>query len=170
MLTVVITVLGVLQLLPSSDDTRPAAAEDQPERHLTATTELTDEFLNHLAAGDAAAAGALTDDPDAAASQLADVWRGLSPAYLVASRNGPVAPAAGATTAVEPFTLTWDLGEGRTWAYGSSLRLVRKGDGWLVRWQPSIVHPKLAAGRRLVLHVQTDQPAVVGRDGEPRAA
>ncbi|HEY7594734.1 MAG TPA: penicillin-binding transpeptidase domain-containing protein [Actinophytocola sp.] len=165
-LTVVITVFGVLQLLPSGDNAKPATAADEPATALTAT-ELTNEFLNELTAGDAAAAGKLTDDAAAATKQLGDVWQGLAPTSLVASRDELVEPAAGATVAVEPFTLSWDLGDGRAWEYKSSLRLARKGADWLVRWQPGIVHPNLAAGQRLVLHDLTGQPAVVGRGGAP---
>lgn len=165
-LVVVITVLGVLQLLPADDTAPPATATAAPEPHFSAT-ELTIQFLEAFTAGDAAAAAALTDDPAAATATLTDVWHALAPTSVVAGRDDLVEPAAGATAAREPFTLTWDLGEGREWTYQSTLRLVRADGYWRVEWLPSLVHPRLSPGQRLVLHDRTGEPAVLDRDRKP---
>lgn len=165
-LAVAITVLGVLQLVPVDDPPDPAAAADPPETHSSAT-EVTNQFLDAFTSGDATAAGALTDDAAGATTQLSEVWRTLTPASAGATRTGLVAPVAGATAADEPFTLTWELGAGRSWTYESVLRLVKKDAGWLVRWQPTLVHPRLSAGQSLALHDLTGRPAVRDRAGAP---
>jgi hypothetical protein len=162
-LTVVLTALGVLSLLPADEPAAPATA---PARHLSAT-DVTNQFLDAFTAGRADEAAALTDDPTAAATQLAEVWRALTPASVEASRTELVAPPAGATVAGERYTLTWELGAGHSWAYESGLRLVRKDADWLVRWQPTLVHPRLSAGLHLTRHDPAGQPAVLGRGGAP---
>ncbi len=166
LLVVVVVVLGVLQLLPADETVEPVAAADEPERHLSAT-DVTNQFLDAVTSGRAAAAGTMTDDPIGAATTLTDVWRTLAPTAVVAGRTALVTPASDATEVDEPFTLTWELGPERTWTYESTLRLVRKDADWQVRWTPAIVHPRLAAGQSLALRDRTGQPAVLDRDGAP---
>ncbi|HEV7652768.1 MAG TPA: penicillin-binding transpeptidase domain-containing protein [Actinophytocola sp.] len=161
-LMVVITALGVLQLLPADDPAETAA----PPVHYSAT-EAADHFLDAFGSRDAAAAGALTDDPAAATAQLDEVFRGLRPTAVVATRTDLAEPAAGAHTADEPFTLSWDLGAGRGWEYPSALRVVEKDAGWVVDWQPGLVHPRLTAGHGLVMGDLAGKPAVRDRAGAP---
>ncbi len=162
-LAAVVTVLGVLQLLPAG---APApAADDSPPPQLTAG-DITNQFLTALTSGDAAAAGELTDDPAGATAQLTAVWQSLRPRSASADRIAPVAPAADATAVDERFTLTWLLGPG-SWSYESALRVVRTAPGWRVQWQPALVHPRLAVGQSLALRDVAGQPAVVDRDGTP---
>jgi hypothetical protein len=168
LLVVVITALGVLQLLPADDPTAPAAA-DEAEVVLTAT-EVTNQFLTEFTSGRAGAAAALTDDPAAATAQLTEVWRTLVPASVEAGRAELVEPAAGATAAEQRFTLTWELAAGRSWTYPSTLHLVRTDTRWLVRWEPALVHPRLSAGHSLAQRDRTGQPAVLDRDGAPLLA
>ncbi|MDQ3789918.1 MAG: penicillin-binding transpeptidase domain-containing protein, partial [Actinomycetota bacterium] len=121
--------------------------------------EVSGEFLAAFQAGDAVAAGALTDAPDDATAQLTEVWRSLAPTAVTAS---PKALAESTQT----FTVTWDFGPERTWTYESALRLV-EDETWRVHWDPALVHPKLTAGHTLSLHDQVGQPAVLDRDGKP---
>jgi hypothetical protein len=160
-LVLVITALGVLQLVPddtaTDDTTEPvAAAEDPPPSAL----EVTGAFLDAFTSGRTTDAAALTDDPPAADTQLAAVRRSLAPTSVTASRDTLT------DTAEQRFTLTWELGPGHTWTYGSALRLV-EGDEWRVHWDPALVHPKLTAGHTLALRDQAGQPAVLDRDGAP---
>jgi beta-lactamase class D len=161
-LVVLITVLGVLQLLPDdADDTtgtsEPVAeAEDPPPSAL----EVTGAFLDAFTSGRTTDAAALTDDPAAADAQLAAVRASLAPTSVTASRDTLTEAAD------QRFTLTWELGPGRTWTYESALRLV-EGDEWRVHWDPALVHPKLTAGHTLAVRDQTGQPAVLDRDGAP---
>ncbi|MBB4905285.1 penicillin-binding transpeptidase domain-containing protein [Actinophytocola algeriensis] len=163
-LVVVITALGVLQLLPADNtdntdgtDAAPVAeAEDPPPSAL----EVTSAFLDAFTSGRTTAAAALTDDPAAADTHLAAVLKSLAPTSVTASRDTLT------DTANQRFTLTWELGTGHTWTYESALRLV-EGDGWRVHWDPALVHPKLTAGHSLAVHDQAGQPAVLDRDGAP---
>jgi beta-lactamase class D len=166
-LVVVITVLGVLQLTPGGEEADSAASPTTEAARDLSAAELANRFLDALTAGDATAAGAVTDDPKDATATIARVWRGMAPEYAVADRARVVEPKSGADAVDEPFTLTWELGAERTWAYDSTLRVVRGDDGWRVRWQPMLIHPQLRPGQSLVLRDRAGQPAVVDRSGTP---
>ncbi|GAB1513331.1 penicillin-binding transpeptidase domain-containing protein [Actinophytocola sp. KF-1] len=161
-LVVVVTALGVVQLLPDdtagTTDGGAQAAEAPPP----SATEVGDEFLAAFAAGDAAAAGALTDAPDDATAQLTEVWRSLAPTSVTTSPGAYAEP-------VRAFTVTWTFGPDRTWTYDSALRLVEDGT-WRVHWDPALVHPELTAAHTLSLRDQVGQPAVLDRDGKPLVA
>ena len=148
-LVAVITALGVWQLLPADDaDTGAQASETPPPTALEVST----AFLEAFASGDAAAAGALTDNPDQATAQLTTLWRTLTPGAVTAT-----------PTTAERFTLTWTFGADRTWTYESALRV--RGDK--VHWDPVLVHPRLTADNTLSLRDQIGRPAVLDRDGKP---
>lgn len=162
-LVAVITVLGVLQLLPDGASA-PAAEDDPPPRELTAA-DVTNQFLNEMASGNVAGAAELTDNPTTAATQLSAVWQSMRPESVTAER---VAPATSAGDVVdERFTLTWVFGTGRSWAYEGALRVAKLDAGWRVQWRPALVHPRLAEGQSLALREMVGQPAVVDRDGTP---
>lgn len=167
-LVVVITAFGVAQLLPDNGTDNTADAAGTAEPALSAL-DVTGGFLDAFASGDVEGAAALTDNPGEATATLTAVWGSLSPTSVTATRDALVAPDAAATTAEEPFTLTWDLGAGRTWSYDSTVRLVKDPE-WRVRWAPTLVHPKLTAGHSLAVGDQTGRPAVLDRDGAPLLA
>ncbi|MCT2581910.1 penicillin-binding protein [Actinophytocola sp. S1-96] len=144
--------------MPSADTPAPAAADEPP---LTSAG-VADDFLTEFASGRATAAGALTDDPEAAATQLAHVWRTLAPDSVEAELTAAVDQAG-----IARFTLTWHLGPGRDWTYENVLHLVAHGDTWRVRWAPAVVHPRLPAGHGLVVHDRTGAPSVRDRTGKP---
>ncbi|HEU5471849.1 MAG TPA: penicillin-binding transpeptidase domain-containing protein [Actinophytocola sp.] len=157
----VIVTLAVVVVWP----TKPVGANTGPATSASVTapapptSDVAGAFLAAFAKGDATAAAALTDDPQAAAGTLSSVWRGLAPQSVIAERAAPD-PAA---TEV-PFTVTWTFGPQRVWTYPSTLSLT---EARRVRWTPALVHPKLAAGHGLVLRGSTGQPAVLDRDGTP---
>jgi hypothetical protein len=164
-LVAAITVFAVLALR-SGDGPGPAAEEPPPPPQLTAA-DVANQFLTAFAAGDAQEAGRLTDNADAATIQLDAVRRGLLPMSVTIDKSSLTLPTADATTADEPFSVTWTFGPRKTWTYPSGLHLVKKDGGWRVRWEPALVHPRLAAGQTMVLHDTIGQPAVVDRDGTP---
>ncbi|WP_245811890.1 penicillin-binding transpeptidase domain-containing protein [Actinophytocola xinjiangensis] len=165
-LVAAITTVGVFQLLPNGTDTSGPAPTTTAEPALTPSG-LADQFLDRFTAGDPQAAGALTDDPAAATTVLSDLWRTLLPKSVTATRDGLVEAPAGASTVDQPFTITWDFGQERTWTYPSVLRVVRDERGWLVAWRSELVHPKLTAGRGLAFRDLTGKPAVLGSDDAP---
>lgn len=164
-LVAAITVFGVLQLRGGASE--PVAETPAPPPPQLTAADVATQFLDAFASGDVNEAGRMTDDPDAAAIQLDAVRRGLVPVSVTIDKSGLTLPAADATTADEPFVLTWTFGPQKTWSYASVLHMVKKDGGWRVRWEPVLVHPRLAAGQTMVLHDTIGQPAVVDRDGTP---
>jgi cell division protein FtsI/penicillin-binding protein 2 len=76
---------------------------------------------------------------------------------------------------VVTFDLAWDLdGSGKPgdsdsdWTYTSSTHLSLVDDEWLVEWDPSVVHPDLAADSTFVVRrSQADRATIHGADDEP---
>jgi cell division protein FtsI/penicillin-binding protein 2 len=128
-------------------------------------------FVTAWTAGDITKAAAATDDPAAATEVLTGARDALKPVSLTAEVAQVRTATERATASVK---LSWDLGQGRTWAYLDSIDLVAAPDaehGWLVRWAPTVVHPQLAARQRLSLQTESPPPApVVDRDGVPLLA
>lgn len=127
-------------------------------------------FAAAWAGGDDRAAAARTDDPAAAGALLAGVREALAPAALAVT-VGQVRAAT--DTATASLDVRFDLGQGRIWSYHGEAGLHRTADGtdgpaWTVAWAPTVVHPQLAAGQRLVLRTGAAEPApVVDRAGVP---
>ncbi|RZQ63209.1 penicillin-binding transpeptidase domain-containing protein [Amycolatopsis suaedae] len=157
-LVVAIVVAAVVILRGESG---PPAADGaaQPSAGDVAT-----RFLSAFAGGDTTLAGSLTDNPTAAAAALAATRTELGATAVTAGLNQV---GSGADRVTGRFTVGWTLARQRTWTYDNEIELVRSGDGWLVRWKPALIHPKLDEGRRLVVRGTDGQPAAVDRDGAP---
>ncbi|HEY8374782.1 MAG TPA: penicillin-binding transpeptidase domain-containing protein [Pseudonocardiaceae bacterium] len=121
-------------------------------------------FLSALRKQDLDAVAALTDDPASARETLGRIWAELRPVAVqgTAARVREIDEGW-----LGPFELSWDLGEGRTWRYRGSLRLVPGGQGLLVHWTPAVVHPRLEDGQVLALREDLEHPALTYRDGTP---
>ncbi len=129
------------------------------------------DFVTAWSAGDIPAAAAATDDVQAATQVLDAVRQSLKPVSLKVE----VTQVREATDrAAASITVTWDLGQNRTWSYLGELDLLKAPDakqGWLVRWAPTVVHPQLAARQSLALQTESPPPApVVDRNGVPLLA
>lgn len=149
-------------------------------------------YLAAWTSGDDAGAAALTDDPDSARAALAQARAALAPAAITATPGQVRTAGEQATASVD---LAWDLGGAgarstaappgtaqpqastpaaaappgdRRWTYVTEIEL-RPGDtdtGWRIHWAPTVLHPQLAPGRRLVLSTDAPEPApVVDRTG-----
>ncbi|MFE7722737.1 penicillin-binding transpeptidase domain-containing protein [Nocardia rhizosphaerihabitans] len=120
--------LLALALLPVACSSGP----DQPQT-------VADAFAAALSSGDAAAAAALTDEPDQARPVLTTLFENLG-------KNDSVRVSA---TDDSSFTLesTWKFGpEGRNdWTYTSTGTAVDT-DGWKIDWNPATVAPGLELG------------------------
>jgi cell division protein FtsI/penicillin-binding protein 2 len=124
-------------------------------------------FLDATARGDAPGAGRLTDDPVAATELIRQVRDELKPQRLQFTL-GDI--RSGDHIASASFSAVWDLGMSRQWRYSGDFQLVPAdtSEGWLVRWSPAVLHPRLAAQQRLVFReVPVDSPPVVDRTGTP---
>lgn len=142
-------------------DEKPVAAGPPTAAEVRATTQ---DFLAAWEKGDMAKAAALTDDRTAAKTALT--------AYAKDSHLTKVKLAPGKRAGAKmPFSVTSTVsyeGTNKPFAYESELTVVRrKHDGkTLVGWQPSVVHPDLKDGDRLVTGEAGDPPIkAVDRDG-----
>nr|WP_307849636.1 penicillin-binding transpeptidase domain-containing protein [Qaidamihabitans albus] len=123
------------------------------------------DYLAAFARGDLAAAAALTDDPAAARSALADAPAGLE-ADRVEAALAPLPEIAPDAERVDgTATLTWTLGKGRSWTYDTAVGLRRDERGWAVHWSPALIHPELQTGQSLLLRTRAGSPAVLDRQG-----
>jgi hypothetical protein len=126
------------------------------------------EYLQDLAENNTDAASRLTDAAPAAAVALRDARNTLNPSSLAAKLTVlQPTPAAGTRTG-GTFSLAWTLKPGQVWTYDVPFQLAQAGGKWLVHWAPSLLHPKLEAGQRLVVSTAVqDTTAVADRDGKP---
>ncbi|GGY60679.1 penicillin-binding transpeptidase domain-containing protein [Streptomyces omiyaensis] len=123
----------------SAPRTGPVTAEE-----VTATAR---DFLAAWAAGEAERAGGLTNDPVAAGPAIAAYREGAGVSAMELTAGTPAGT-------VVPFTVKATVtygGVSKPWTYTSKLGVVR-GESTgrpLVRWTPSVLHPKLTAGATL---------------------
>ncbi|MFH8796334.1 penicillin-binding transpeptidase domain-containing protein [Streptomyces sp. NPDC017941] len=129
-------------------------------------------FLAAWEKGDAASAAALTDDRKAALTALT-AYR--EEARIAKVRLTPVERAAPRGTKV-PFKAAATVsygGKKKPYAYETALTVVRRAaDGRvLVSWQPTVLHPELRPGDRLVTGAAGVPPIrAVDRSGSPLTA
>ncbi|MFD3529989.1 penicillin-binding transpeptidase domain-containing protein [Streptomyces sp. NPDC058664] len=124
------------------------------------------EFLAAWAAGEPEKAGQLTNDPVTAVPAVAAYREGARVSEAV------ITPGAAVGTKV-PFTVkatvTYD-GVSKPWSYASELTVVRgKSTGRpLVKWAPSVLHPKLLTNNATLRTVEamSDSIKAVDRNGD----
>ncbi|MGH3617884.1 MAG: NTF2-like N-terminal transpeptidase domain-containing protein, partial [Pseudonocardiaceae bacterium] len=99
-------------------------------------------FLDAVSRGDTAGAGRLTDDPVAATELIRQLREELKPQHVQLTVDEV---RSGDRIASASFAAVWDLGRGRQWRYQGAFELVpaTTSDGWLVRWAPEVLHPRL---------------------------
>lgn len=151
----------------ADDGTRTASARDDVRTGPLSVDEVTTaagRFLTAWASGKVSEAAAATDDPEAAAALLTS--------YAKDARIGAVTLTPGTATGAEvPFSVKGTVSyeeAGKPLAYDSALTVVRRaGDGEpLVQWKPSVVHPGLQEGDRLVTGEAGTPPVkALDRDG-----
>ena len=72
------------------------------------------------------------------------------------------------TDAVVTYIVQVGVGDFGTWRYRSEVALVPAGDGWLVDWKPSTLHPSLGTGDHLEVSYRWPERALIV-DGIGRA-
>jgi beta-lactamase class D len=152
---VVAIVVAAVVVLRGGPDQNPASAESPAD-----AGDVVSRYLLAWSSGDDAAAGALTDDPAAAATAFKTVRTALSPTGFTATLE----QVTGQTAAVHA---KWTLGAGRVWNYDNKLELRHDDSGWRVHFTPAVIHPALGPGARLAVRGASDGPAVTDRDGKP---
>jgi hypothetical protein len=169
-LLVVVAVVAALVLLNSGGSTPEAAAGAttvESPGALDPNSAIT-EYLQDLSENNPDAASRLTDDNAAAAVALRDARNTLNPSAVTAKLTALQPTPAGAKQTSGTFSLSWALKPGKAWTYDVPFQLAQAGGKWLVHWAPSLLHPKLEAGQRLVISTAArDTTAVADRDGKP---
>ncbi|WJZ03003.1 penicillin-binding transpeptidase domain-containing protein [Corynebacterium freiburgense] len=121
------------------------------------------DFLAAVARGDMEIAANMSDQPDIAGSVLADSWAGMQAEGLTASIERVHTKDSIATAT---YTLTWDLPKDRTYSYTAEMTLSQTKGEWAVRWQPTLLHPKLGANQHLELRaIPAERAKVISSDG-----
>jgi hypothetical protein len=124
-------------------------------------------FLGALASGDTARAAAMTDSPNPAKEVLDQARTALAPQTLDVEVQH-VHASTGVGKATADYKLGWHLPHDRLWSYAGGAELYSGNGGWKVRWQPAVLHPRLAAEHSLAVRVDIPQIApVLDRDGAP---
>ncbi|WJY68300.1 penicillin-binding transpeptidase domain-containing protein [Corynebacterium auris] len=122
-----------------------------------------EDFLAALTSQDYEAIASLVDDPAAATGTIRRTWEGLQ-AEGVSAEVAEVRQQDNVATV--RYSLDWELPRGRDFAYDASMTLTQKGEEWTVRWQPSVMNPKLGANQHLELRAKpADKASVVSSDG-----
>ncbi|MEV5713940.1 penicillin-binding transpeptidase domain-containing protein [Amycolatopsis mediterranei] len=169
-LLVVVVLVAAFFVLNSGGSTPEAAtgatAVESPGAH-DPNSAIT-EYLQDFSENNPDAAGRLTDDNAAAAVALRATRNALTPSSVTAKLTALQPAAAGAKQTDGTFSVSWTLKPGQVWTYDVPFQLVQGGGKWLVHWAPSLLHPKLEAGQRLVISTAAqDTVAVADRDGKP---
>ncbi|GGO17486.1 penicillin-binding transpeptidase domain-containing protein [Corynebacterium marinum] len=124
-----------------------------------------EDFLEALATRDASTIASLIDVPAAAQPVIDATWDGLQAESLDA-RLGEVDVRENGNVATAHYTLDWRLPRERTLSYETALTLTKTDEDWTVRWQPTLLHPRLGSNQHLELHpVTADRASVVSSDG-----
>jgi cell division protein FtsI/penicillin-binding protein 2 len=127
--------------------------------------EALDPFVAAWSRGDDRGAAALTSDPSAAAAALALNRRGLDGARVQAIAQDV---AQSDDTARATVRVRWNVPGIGAWSYRTRVALERHDGHWKVAWAPTVVHPRLTAGRRLGTVRDPDARApILDRQGRP---
>lgn len=147
LLAVLTIALGAVACTPKPNPAEPVASS----------------FLEALESFDYGHMAELVDDSAKASDSLTASVNGLQAEGVTATLN-TVDQRENLATA--HYTLDWQLPRERHVRYDASMTLTQQNDDWTVRWQPSILHPRLGANQHLELRpVPAEQASVVSSDG-----
>ena len=103
------------------------------------------------------------DNPTSAADSANATWDGLQAEDVTATLKD-VRQEENLATAT--YELAWQLPRDRELKYDAQMTLTQSGEKWTVRWQPSVLHPRLGAHQHLELRaIAPAQASVVSSDG-----
>lgn len=128
-------------------------------------SEALDPFVAAWSRGDDRGAAALTTDPAAAGTALAVNRRGLDGARVQVSTQDV---AKNGDTARATLRMSWNVPGIGAWTYRTRIALERRDGHWKVVWAPTVVHPRLSAGRRLgTVRAPDARAPILDRQGLP---
>lgn len=126
-------------------------------------TPVAEDFLAAVAERDAETIADLIDAPATAQHVIDATWAGLQAEALTPTLQDVQVRDNIATAR---YTLDWQLPRERNLTYDTTLTLTKTADDWTVRWQPTVVHPRLGANQHLELRpVPAAKASVVSSDG-----
>ncbi|TYT20659.1 penicillin-binding transpeptidase domain-containing protein [Corynebacterium urealyticum] len=119
------------------------------------------EFLERLAERNEPET--ITDKSDTAAKEIDNTWAKLQAEGLDAQLKDVRTQDNVATAS---YRMDWQLPGERRFAYDSQMTLTKSKGDWVVRWQPTVLHPRLGANQHMELRtVAAETASVVGSDG-----
>ncbi|MCE7007457.1 penicillin-binding protein [Kibdelosporangium philippinense] len=124
-------------------------------------------FLKALSAGKADEAAALTDNPEAAREAITALFKGLPAGSLTYEGM----PSTDPNPATVPVTATLKVMVPLSWNMSVPVTKV-SDDKWVVKWSPTVLHPKLQAGQTIAVlgeQGETGEAAVLDDAGKPLA-
>ncbi|MGW3045026.1 penicillin-binding transpeptidase domain-containing protein [Kitasatospora sp. NPDC001159] len=133
---------------------RAAAATRSPQQPPDAAQAeaVAKDFLAAWGRGEFTVAAGLTDRPEAARMALSAFHDGVPAKSLALTGTGPASSGTPSEPAVGFKVRAEFDGATEAWEYDSVLGVMRAADGrTLVRWAPSVVHPKLGAGKTIAV-------------------
>lgn len=125
-------------------------------------------YLDAFSARNTAAAAAATSDTAAAGAALQRSLDGLGAAAKPSFALTSVSQRT-ASTATVHYSASWAFpGAAHPWTYDGTLALIKPVKSWMVRWDPSVIFPKLTARQHLaVLRTQPTRAALLDSSGQP---
>lgn len=136
---------------PAPDEAVPVPADE-----LTA-------FIGAWQAEDWDKAGAATSSPGPAGQLLDSVTGNLDPEKLTITPGAWQQPDE--ATAVVGVQVDWTLPDAGQFTYDTTWTWTRTGAGeaarWRLRWEPTVIHPKLGSGQTLALRTTDSKPGVL---------
>lgn len=123
------------------------------------------EFLDAWAHKNYEAFAEITDQADLATDIISSSFDGLQAENVeltldsVDSRD---------TIATANVSVVWKLPRERELSYDTAMTLTKMRNEWTVRWEPSLVHPKLGSNQHLELRaIEAQRANVISSDGAP---
>ncbi len=162
--TALLAVLGVVVVLIVGAVvvvTRDEGTETDPDEAAAAAALAS--FADGLAARDLSGAPVAADTSGDPTGEMAAMTEGLGDATLTVT---PGRPSVGGDDATATLTLDWVVGDVE-WSVATTVALTRAPEGpWQVVWDPTVLHPDLRAGDRLVAErLAPERAAILGGDG-----
>ncbi|GAB3085826.1 penicillin-binding transpeptidase domain-containing protein [Corynebacterium aquatimens] len=121
------------------------------------------DFLEALSQFDVDTLASLVDDPTRARESANATIAGMQADGLTTTLKSVTQQENLATAA---YTLDWKLPRERHVSFDATMTLTQSNGQWTVRWQPSILHPRLGVNQHLELRaIPAAQASVVSSDG-----
>lgn len=122
-----------------------------------------EQFLEDFSGGQFEQAAQLTDQQALVESLLDTTWSGLQ---AVGLQTELVNVESRDTIATATYDLKWELPRERSFEYQAQMTLNKINEQWVIRWQPSALHPRLGANQHMELRsVPATRASVVSSDG-----